>query len=149
MTTSAKRRWLIQCANPRHQAVCMSLLFVIILLNCVVWCILDIFVYGVAFGVAMSPWSMLGLFGSIFIIFAFGFWAYLKRQPQCTLAFDACLLLIIVGFLGYALYLVSTLQWVWALFTLCVAYLLAWMLYGTFTSYRNSKKEMTQSQTES
>ena len=123
---------LVRCSNPRHEHLCISLSFIIILINCIIWSMMDIFVYHNN-GEIPNYYTIWAIYIPVFILFCFGYWAYFKQNKLGLLIFDIILLVIIIGLIVYSFYMFATVIWYWGFITLFFVYLLLWVLYGTWT----------------
>ena len=129
---------LIKCKKDRHEHYCLSVIFILVIINGLAWGFLDSFVYSDQYGdyqvvVVIS-------FFFVFIWFSFGYFAYLKRLPTAILIFDIVLLILIIAGIGYGFYFLFII-WYWGIIIFFVDYLLGWVLYGTWMVYRDIKRQ--------
>ena len=106
----------------------MVALTVFILLNCIFWAGMDVFVYAVP-----GHWTIWRIYLPVFVLFSIVLWAWRTLSPRGLLLSAALSGAVTLALIGYAIFLLLT-QPLWGVVTLLFVPLL--VLLGR-TSYRH------------
>ena len=119
---------LISCVDPKHEHICLIVLFIFGMIFAIGVSFLDIIMFDLY-------WTVWAIYIPLFVVLCFGLWAYLTKNAKGLFAFNILLPIEMVAVFGLAIYLFIAGTF-FGIFAIIMDYLIGWILYGTLMLYK-------------